>query len=126
MDAMTAASAGVVTAVDEIAAIADANRAAGAAMSTGAGRVTSSVESIAAVSEENSAAAEEVSATTEQMAAQAEEVVASAATLARMAEQLDELVARFRIEAHEPGRPVVIVGSGPSAAGTSRRGRTAA
>jgi methyl-accepting chemotaxis protein len=56
------------------------------------------MDSIAAVSEQNSAAAEEVSAATEEMSAQAEEVVASAASLAEMAARLNGLVARFRID----------------------------
>jgi hypothetical protein len=60
------------------------------------------------------------------MSAQAEEVVASAATLARMAEQLDELVARFRIEAGEPEGPVAVAGSPASRVAPVRRGRTAA
>jgi methyl-accepting chemotaxis protein len=97
--AMSKASAGVVTAIDEIARIAEGNNAAGATMTASATSVSHSVESIAAVSEENSAAAEEVSAATEEMSAQAEEVVASAQSLAGMAAQLDALVARFRLEA---------------------------
>jgi adenylosuccinate lyase len=64
--------------------------------------VGQSVESIAAISEQNSASAQEVSAATEEMSAQAEEVVASAATLAEMAQQLDELVARFRLTSADP------------------------
>jgi uncharacterized protein with beta-barrel porin domain len=60
------------------------------------------VESIAAISQENSASAEEVSAATEEMSAQAEEVVASAATLSEMAQGLDELVARFRLQSGDP------------------------
>ncbi len=102
--AMGKASAGVVSAIDEIAAIAEGNNAAGATMTASASSVSRSVESIAAVSEENSAAAEEVSAATEEMSAQAEEVVASAQSLASMAAQLDELVARFRLEAGTGGR----------------------
>jgi methyl-accepting chemotaxis protein len=66
-------------------------------MRAAARTVSTSIDSIAAVSEENSAAAEEVSAATEEMSAQAEEVVASAASLADMANQLDGLVARFRL-----------------------------
>jgi methyl-accepting chemotaxis protein len=96
--AMSAASAGVVGAIDEIAGIAEDNNAAGATMSASASSVTRSIESIAAVSEENSASAEEVSAATEKMTIQAEEVVASAESLERMAAQLDALVARFRLE----------------------------
>jgi methyl-accepting chemotaxis protein len=98
VEAMSTSSAGVVSAIDEIAVIADANNQAAATMTANAGSVSRSVESIAAVSEENSAAAEEVSAATEEMSAQAEEVVASASTLAEMAATLDELVARFTLD----------------------------
>jgi methyl-accepting chemotaxis protein len=58
--------------------------------------VASSVQSIAAVSEENSAASDEVSAATEEMSAQAHQVVSSAERLAHMAVSLDALVARFK------------------------------
>ena len=71
-------------------------------MGDAADTVGQSVESIAAISQENSASSEEVSAATEQMSAQAEEVVASAASLAQMASNLDDLVARFRLQAGEP------------------------
>jgi methyl-accepting chemotaxis protein len=98
VERMNSASAGVVKAIDEIAAIAEGNNSAAATMTTSATSVSRSVESIAAVSEENSAAAEEVSAATEEMSAQAEEVVASAQSLAAMASQLDALVARFTLE----------------------------
>ncbi len=56
---------------------------------------------MAAISQEDSAAAEEVSAATEEMSAQVEEVVASAATLADMAGTLDGLVGRFTLAGHE-------------------------
>ena len=97
-------SADVVRATDSIAEIATQTNAAAAQMGVAADTVGESVESIAAVSQENSASAEEVSAATEQMSAQAEEVVASAATLAEMAQGLDDLVARFRLQASDPGR----------------------
>jgi methyl-accepting chemotaxis protein len=87
----------VVNASDAIATIATQTNIASTRMTEAAAIVSSSIESIAAVSEENSAAAEEVSAATEEMSAQAEEVVASAKSLADMAVALDELVARFRI-----------------------------
>ncbi|MCC6178651.1 MAG: hypothetical protein IT305_25375, partial [Chloroflexi bacterium] len=67
-------------------------------MAAQAGQVTTSIESIAAVSEQNSAATEEVSASAEQMAAQVEEVSAQAEELAAAAEQLKAQVARFRLE----------------------------
>ena len=65
--------------------------------------MSGAVQSIAAISEENSAAAEEVSAATEEMSAQAEEVVASAGSLAQMADELDEVVARFVLEGSAAG-----------------------
>jgi methyl-accepting chemotaxis protein len=98
-------SSDVVRATDSIAEIATETNAAAAEMGSAADTVGQSVESIAAVSQENSASAEEVSAATEQMSAQAEEVVASAATLAEMAQGLDELVARFRLQAGDTQAP---------------------
>ena len=95
-------STDVVAATDSIAAIAAETNDSAARMSSAAGVVGQSVESIAAISEQNSASAQEVSAATEEMSAQAEEVVASAATLAEMAQQLDELVARFRLTSADP------------------------
>ncbi len=102
VDSMSRASAGVVAASDAIATIAQQTNQAAARMTSAAGTVASAVESIAAISEENSASAEEVSASTEEMSAQAEEVVASAASLAQMADELDEVVARFVLEARSP------------------------
>jgi methyl-accepting chemotaxis protein len=97
-----ALSADVVRATDSIAEIATETNDSAAQMGSAADTVGVSVESIAAISQENSASAEEVSAATEEMSAQAEEVVASAATLAEMAQGLDELVARFRLQAGDP------------------------
>ena len=58
--------------------------------------MTGSIQSIAAVAEENSASTEEVSASAEEMTAQA-------ADLASTAEQLRALVARFTLDADETG-----------------------
>ena len=95
-------SAEVVSATDGIAEIAAETNNSAISMGDAADTVGQSVESIAAISQENSASSEEVSAATEQMSAQAEEVVASAASLAQMASNLDDLVARFRLQAGEP------------------------
>jgi prophage tail gpP-like protein len=65
--------------------------------------VTGSIQSIAAVAEENSASTEEVSASAEEMSAQVEEMTAQAADLASTAEQLWALVARFMLDADETG-----------------------
>ncbi len=99
VEAMSQASSGVVAASDAISVIAGQTNEAATRMTAAARTVSGSVQSIAAISEENSAAAEEVSAATEEMSAQAEEVVASAASLASMADELDEVVARFALEA---------------------------
>jgi methyl-accepting chemotaxis protein len=103
MDVMQSASAGLVTASDAIAAIAQETNAAAESMTDSAEQVARAVESIAAISEENSASAEEVSAATEQMSAQSEEVVASAGSLANMAVQLESLSARFKVDGGSDG-----------------------
>ena len=108
VESMSRASAGVVAASDAIATIALETNQAAARMTSSAGTVASAVQSIAAISEENSAAAEEVSASTEEMSAQAEEVVASASSLAQMADELDEVVARFVLEAAKGAAPTSI------------------
>ena len=102
-------SSDVVRATDTIAEIGTETNAAAAEMGSAADTVGKSVESIAAVSQENSASAEEVSAATEEMSAQSEEVVASAATLAEMAQGLDEVVARFRLQANAPEAPANVI-----------------
>jgi methyl-accepting chemotaxis protein len=66
-------------------------------MAAGASEVAQSIESIASVSEENSAAVEEVSASAEEMSAQVEEVTTSAEALAGMAQRLQEAVAQFQV-----------------------------
>jgi len=79
--------------------------------------VTQSIENIASVSEENSAAVEEVSASAEEMSAQVEEVTASAQSLAEMAQALQQVVAQFNLsddrQAH-PDRNAIKPGSRPA------------
>ncbi|HEX7491970.1 MAG TPA: methylmalonyl-CoA decarboxylase [Candidatus Limnocylindrales bacterium] len=82
--------------------------------------VSTAVESIAAVSEENSASAEQVSAATEELSAQATEVVTSAASLARMAARLDELLSAFQFS-----EPAVVGHGHPGAVVEMRRSRAA-
>jgi methyl-accepting chemotaxis protein len=67
-------------------------------MRISATNVTHSIESIAAVSEENSAAAEEVAAATHEMTDQVNILTNDAASLASAAEELAEVVARFDLE----------------------------
>jgi len=98
VESMSNASSGVVAASDAIATIAAQTNKASHEMTSSSDMVSRSVQAIAAISEENSASAEEVSAATEELSAQAEEVVASAESLATMASNLNQLVARFKLE----------------------------
>jgi methyl-accepting chemotaxis protein len=77
-------------------------------MSAQANQVTTSIQSIAEVSEEQSAATEQVSASTEQMSAQVEQMSAQAQELAATAEQLKVLVSRFQLDTGESVRAAAI------------------
>jgi methyl-accepting chemotaxis protein len=69
-------------------------------MAAQAGVVSHSIQSIAAVSELQSAAAEQASASTDQMGIQVGQMSAQAQELAATAEQLKELVSRFTLDDH--------------------------
>lgn len=96
-----AATDDVSTASSEIIEVLAGTSASFQEMNDDAARVNHSMESIAAVSEENSAATQEVAAATQEMTAEVEEIVASAATLADMAEKLDAMIAHFRTSADD-------------------------
>jgi methyl-accepting chemotaxis protein len=66
-------------------------------MAAGSSEVNESIENIASVGEQNSAAVEQVSAASKEMSLQVEEVSASAQSLAEMACNLKEVVAQFRL-----------------------------
>jgi methyl-accepting chemotaxis protein len=66
-------------------------------MSASALRVNDAVESIAAISQENSSSAEEVAAATHELSDQAQGVVRSASVLTDMSERLRRLVSRWRL-----------------------------
>jgi len=87
----------LVTTMDSVSAVVEENSAATEEMAAGANEVGKAIENIASVSEENSAAVEEVSASAEEMSAQVEEVTASAQSLADMAQNLQNLVAQFKL-----------------------------
>jgi methyl-accepting chemotaxis protein len=70
-------------------------------MSASALRVNDAVESIAAISEENSASAEEVSAATSDLSEQADGVVVAAGSLTEMSDKLRRLVSRWRLPDEE-------------------------
>jgi len=83
--------------IDDIEKVAKENHTAATSMAEQAAIVGESIESIAAVAEENSASTEEVSAAAEQMSAQVEELSASTSELGRMADALREQIAAFRL-----------------------------
>ena len=70
-------------------------------MSASALRVNDAVESIAAISEENSASAEEVAAATNELTEQAQGVVRAASSLTDMSDKLRRLVSRWRMPEEE-------------------------
>lgn len=87
----------VVKSIDSVAAIVEENTAATEEMAAGSDEVNRSIEQIAAITTENSAAAEEVSSSVEEMNASMEEIAASASSLASTAQALKNQVARFRL-----------------------------
>jgi methyl-accepting chemotaxis protein len=87
----------LVSSMDTVSAVVEENTASTEQMAAGSSEVNVSIESIASISEENSAAIEEVSASTEEMSAQVEEVSASAQMLSDMAGSLHSAVVRFKL-----------------------------
>ncbi|MHB1416817.1 MAG: methyl-accepting chemotaxis protein, partial [Chloroflexota bacterium] len=82
--------------------------AAAQQMSAQSQAVVRSIESISSISEENAAASEEVSASSEEMSAQVEEVAATAQSMSDMAAQLQEVVARFKLDGNQREGAAVI------------------
>jgi methyl-accepting chemotaxis protein len=96
---MSVGARSVVDAMASISAVVEENSAATEEMAAQAEDVSRAAESIAAVSVENGATTEEVAASAAEMAAQVEEMSAQAQDLAAMSGQLEQLVARFKVEA---------------------------
>jgi methyl-accepting chemotaxis protein len=88
-------------ALEMVTDVSSTNAEASTAMRGMLAAVAQAAESVAAVSEENSASAEEVSASTEQLSAQAEEVSAAAQEMELRAQELTEAMQIFRISADE-------------------------
>lgn len=95
---MRQSSENLVTSVDTVAAIEQQNSAATEKISTNTTEIAHAIDSIASVSEENSAAIEEVSANAEEMNAQVEEVTMAAKSLAEMAQALKAITVKFKLE----------------------------
>lgn len=98
---MSAAARSVTDAMRSISAVVEESTAATEEMAAQSGQVADAIQGIAAVAEEQSASTEEVSASAEEMSAQIEEMSAQAQELAATADQLQELVARFKLESTE-------------------------
>jgi methyl-accepting chemotaxis protein len=106
---MSQLSTELLKANDAVRAVVDENLAATQDMRIGADAVNQAIESIASVSEENSAAVEEVSASTEEMSAQAAETAGAARSLAELADRLEHVVSQFNLgmdqDLRSPGMP---------------------
>jgi methyl-accepting chemotaxis protein len=95
---MNLSSDSLVSAMDRVSAVVEANTAATEQMSAGESEVRQAIEGIAGISEENAMAVEEISASAEEVNAQVEEVSASANTLAEMSQALRKLIEQFKLE----------------------------
>lgn len=84
-------------AINSIAAVTEENSAATEEMSASATEVNNSMQNVAAISQENAAAAEEVSASSEELTAAIEEISASSDQLAGMALELQNLIEQFKV-----------------------------
>jgi methyl-accepting chemotaxis protein len=117
VERMNTAAATVVDAMDGIAVTSAMTSTSATSMALNTIGAIGSLESIAAVAEENSAASEEIAATAEEISAQSAGLVAASQSLAQAAETLDQFVARFRME-EAPAERVV---HSPVQPATSRR-----
>ncbi len=87
----------VIDAMEAVARVAGENRAATGQMSARGDRVAEAMHGIAAISEENSAAAEEVSAATEEVTAQVQAMQQESQAMNALAQELQVVVARFQL-----------------------------
>lgn len=97
-----AASSGVATdAMTSVAAVTEENTAATEEMAASSNEVTGAMTQVVAVSQQTAAAAEEVSAAAQEMSATTEQVASSARGLAGMAQELQAVVNRFQVRARD-------------------------
>lgn len=88
----------LVTAMSRVAEVVDENIAEATNMASNSVNANESIENIASISQENSAAVEEVSASTKEVSAQVGDFRNSVQQLSEMAQRLRELAAKFRLE----------------------------
>lgn len=86
-----------VTEVQSVAAVTEENAAAAQEMNASSDEVLGSIGQLSQVSAQNAAAAEEVSAAVQETSAVTQEMAASADELQRSAQALEQVVARFRV-----------------------------
>ncbi len=82
--------------MDSVAGVTEQNTAATKEMSANSGEMVRAIQNVAAIAEENSAATEEVSAAVKQMGDSAMEVHEASQVLAKMSREVQEQVGRFR------------------------------
>lgn len=92
-----AGSQQVSSAVNNVAAITEENTASTEEMSASAEQVNAAMQNMATVSEESASSAEEVSSSTEELTASIEEISTSSEHLSKMAQDLQNLVSQFRV-----------------------------
>jgi methyl-accepting chemotaxis protein len=86
--------------IESVSRVVDENIETTRSIQASSGEAMTAIENIAAISEENGAAAEEVSASAEEMSAQVEEVSAAAQSLADMARTLLGVVSQFELKSN--------------------------
>ncbi len=94
---IAASSREMVQSVHSVAAVTEENTAATEEMAAGSDEVVNSIVGIAVVSEQNAAAAEEVTASLGQMNSSMQDINASAQSLTKVARNLQEEMSRFRL-----------------------------
>jgi methyl-accepting chemotaxis protein len=94
---VSASADGMVSFIENVNEIAVQSASAAEQMRANAGDVTESVTSVAAITEENSAATQEMSAAVEEVSAQADEVVKAAQSMDGMARSLQGVVGSFTL-----------------------------
>jgi methyl-accepting chemotaxis protein len=97
MERLSAAAGQVVNAVNTVAAVTQENTAATEQMATSAVQMTGTIRAIAEVAEQNASAAEEVSAAMEQLSAGSAGIAKAASELARVARSLRDEGSRFKV-----------------------------
>jgi len=97
MERLSAAAGQVVNAVNTVAAVTQENTAATEQMATSAVQMTGTIRAIAEVAEQNASAAEEVSAAMEQLSAGSASIAQAATELARVARSLRDEGSRFKV-----------------------------